>query len=182
MDRNVTWVVMVYAVVMCACGAAYEPSGGEPESGIYALTIEGDTDACAPARPTGVVGKMAVIAGADGLDVMVPDSLGAAGATSRIALGAAPGAHASSEMALPGCDGASVHRDWTLLDATRGTVEVAYTEAWTGVGSCALSEPSMPTGDCRADQRLRFDEHRACAAPCEIVWAPTTGALECSCR
>lgn len=183
MDRNVTWVVLAYAAVVCACGAAYEPSDGEPGSGIYALTIEGDSDACAPARATGIMGKVAVVAQSSELAVMVPDTLGAVGATSRVVLQQAAGAHTSTEVAVPGCDGTMLRREWTMLGAGSDAVEVAYSESWTGVGACtSAAAPSLPRTDCRAEQRLRYDRAMSCEAPCQIVWAPTTGALTCECR
>lgn len=183
MDRNVTWVVLAYAAVMGACGAAYEPGDGATGTGIYALTIEGDSDACAPTRATGFMGKVAVVAQHAELAMMVPDTLGAVGATSRVVLPETAGGHVATEVAVPGCEATTLRREWTMLGAGSDAVELAYSESWTGVGACtSAAAPSLPRADCRADQRLRYDRRTLCEAPCQIVWAPTTGALTCDCR
>ena len=153
------------------CSAVHEPT--EVASGIYELSVSTERDACTPARETGLMGRVAVVSSDDVLNIGLPDG-------ARVSLSQATGFHGTHEVPIATCPGASLRREWTVLDSTHGGFALEYSEEWLGIGGCAtVAMPEAPDHDCRADLVLDYAVAESCEAPCELRLAATGPVCAC---
>jgi hypothetical protein len=161
------------SALVCAlvsgCAAAHD--SGDVAQGIYALTIESELDACAPARTVGAMGDVAVIVEDGTIDAPVPDTDGAALIGPRVSLAPSSDFHAETNRRIPGCEGAFVHEEWTVLDARGGAFTIAHSQDWQGLAGCADPEaamPGAPAADCSSERELHYALAERCVAPCSL--------------
>ena len=158
-------------LTLCGCSATHAAT--EVSSGIYELTVSTERDACSPARSTGAMGQVAVVSSDDVLNIGLADG-------ARVSLDQASGFHGAYDVSIATCADASLHREWTVLDASSGGFSIAYREEWIGIGGCAgLAMPEAPDRDCRADLVLDYARMEACEAPCELRLAATGPTCSC---
>lgn len=164
--RKLPALVIVTALAV-GCSAAHEPL--EVGSGIYDLTVRGEVDRCSPARATGAMGRVGVVSASGLVNLAAPETSSVS--LGRVSLSARDGFHTEAEIAIPGCEGATLRRAWTIVDSRGGDFAVALTEEWSGVGGCAAAReamPGAPDADCRADRLLDYRLMEPCAAPCAV--------------
>jgi hypothetical protein len=170
---------LALAVALGGCTSAHESV--EVGSGIYELTVSGESDACSPLRTTGVMGTVGVVAIDDVLNLSVPDL--AADTPMLVSLSRGDGFHDTRTEALPTCTDASLERSYTVVSADTAHFSVVYTETWRGLASCGEAMrsvmPAAPSGDCRADLVLDYRLDSECLAPCEIQLTATGAACRC---
>ncbi len=175
----------VYCALVCALSSGCAAAHGTDEvaPGIYALTIEGELDACSPTRPVGAMGDVAVIADRGIIDAPVPDADVSLLISPRVRLAETADFHAETNRRIPGCDGAFVHEEWTVLDASASTFTIAHSQAWQGLAGCADPSavmPGAPAADCSSERRLHYQLGESCLAPCALRL--TTGStVACVC-
>lgn len=167
------WIVLLLA----GCASAHTPE--QIGSGIYDLRIEGDVEDCAPARPTGAMGAVAVLVEDEAIDAPVPDAPTAPLLAPRVRLTPESAFHVETNRNLPSCAGAWVHETWTVMSTASEAFELAHTQAWQGVESCADAS-AVPAADCRSERHFRYTLRTACAAPCTLVLA-ADDTVACSC-
>ncbi len=174
-----TTSLALFAVMLgLGCSAAHEAR--EVGSGIYDLTARGDADRCTPTRTTGAMGLVGVVSERGLVNLAVPD--GAEGTLARVSLAASESFHTEITSELPGCEGTSLRRSWTILDTTSTGFQLQLTEEWIGIDACDAARelmPAAPEHDCRADRVLEYRLMETCAAPCEVH--VIAGAPSCSC-
>jgi len=164
-------VLSSLVVALGGCSAVHAPT--EVASGIYELSVSTERDACSPARVTGSMGRVAVVSSDDVLNIGLGDG-------ARVSLSQATGFHDEHEVAIATCPGASLRREWTVLDSTHGGFSLQYSEEWLGIGGCtALAMPEAPDVDCRAELVLDYARMEACEAPCELRLAATGPVCAC---
>jgi hypothetical protein len=166
------------ASLAIGCSAAHEPRA--VGSGIYDLTVRGDLDRCSPTRSTGAMGLVGIVAERGLVNVAVPD--GAAGSLARVSLAASDDFHTETSIDVAGCEGASVRRSWTMLDASREGFQLELTEEWTGLERCERSAElaaAAPLTDCRSERVLDYHLMETCAAPCEVHLTATAATCAC---
>lgn len=170
----------VLTVLLVGCASSHATD--EVASGIYELTIERELEDCAPARPTGAMGAVAVLAGDDVIDAPVPDAPTSALLAPRVRLLAERAFHAETNRPIAGCDGAWVHETWTVMSSADGSFELANAQRWEGVASCLdHGAANVPAADCRSERSLRYALRESCVAPCELVLAEDA-QVACACR
>lgn len=170
-------------------GCASAHASDEVAPGIYELTIERELDACSPMRPAGAMGDVAVLVDGGAIDAPVPDApIAGAGALSfaspRVRLAPEGLFHAETNRRVPGCEGAWVHEEWTVLDPSAERFVISHLQRWEGLASCVdarIEMPGAPAGDCESERRLRYDLAQSCPAPCALrLTAAST--IECACE
>lgn len=158
-------------LTLSACSSTHGAT--EVGSGIYELTVSTERDACTPSRNTGVMGQVAVVSSDDVLNIGLADG-------ARVSLEQAAGFHGAYDVPIASCDGASLHREWTILGSTPGGFTLAYQEEWIGIAGCTgIAMPEAPDHDCRADLVLDYQRMEACEAPCELRLAATGPTCSC---
>ena len=163
-----------------ACAATHDP---EPPiaSGIYALTVRSESDACSPRRTEGDLGRVGVLRLDHAISVAVPESADdlTADVTRRVTLAAEDGFHDEQSDTMDACPAATTSRALTLTtrDADRFALEL--TERFTGLAACGPMD-GMPTADCESTRALDYRLLAACEAPCEIAWTAAEG-VTCAC-
>ena len=167
------------ALALSGCSSAHQAV--DVGSGIYALTVSGERDACSPLRTTGAMGNVGVVSQDDVLNLSVPDL--DAEASMRVSLSRSTGFHDERSEALPTCTDGTLDRSYTVVSADGTHFTVVYTETWRGLASCGTAMrsvmPTAPSADCRAELVLDYQLDAECAAPCEIQL--TAGGAACSC-
>jgi hypothetical protein len=173
-------VLLAVGTVTVGCAQAHAPD--DVASGIYELTIESATEACSPVRAIGTMGSVAVLVEDGAIDAPVPDIEAPLLVAPRVRL--TPGLyHSETNRRLPGCDGAWVHEEWTVIDATATGFDLMHTQEWQGMSSCVdprVAMPSAPDADCMSERILRYGLSTECRAPCALQLT-AGGAVECSC-
>lgn len=166
-------------LALAGCSSAHQAV--DVGSGIYDLTVSGESDACSPLRTTGAMGTVGVVALGDVLSLSVPDLDSAP--SMRVSLSRSTGFHEERSEALPTCTDATLERSYTVVESDATHFSVVYGETWRGLETCGSAMrsvmPAAPLGDCRADLVLDYQLDTACAAPCEIQL--TASGPACSC-
>lgn len=177
MSRISIWTLGV--LTLAGCASAHESDAVAP--GIYELTIERELDACSPMRPAGTMGTVAVLVERGAIDAPVPDAEPDLLASPRVRLTPEGLYHAETNRRVPGCEGAWVHEEWTVLDPRASSFAIAHLQRWEGLTSCASAAmPSAPSADCESERILRYDLAERCAAPCSLRLTAAS-ILECAC-
>jgi hypothetical protein len=175
--------VRIAAIALCllaGCDSSHEPITAT--SGVYALSIASEHDACSPTRATGPMGTAGVVATTNDLTIAVPDS--SASTPMLVSLdGAAAYAEERSDT-LAACPTATLARSYSIVSTSASGLDVAYTETWQGLASCTPAMrammPAAPTIDCRADLLLHYRLTTPCAAPCQLR-VEADASTTCSC-
>lgn len=153
------------------CASAHRPI--EIESGIYELSIMPELDGCRPARGAGVMGRVAVVASDDVVNVGLVDG-------SRVSLARASGMRGVEERRVEGCADAVVRRTWAVMAGSELGFTLDYSEEWRGLETCtAVAFPEAPEGDCRASLVLDYTRMQTCRAPCDLSIAATGPTCLC---
>jgi hypothetical protein len=167
------------AVALSGCSSAHQSV--DVGTGIYDLTVSGESDACSPLRTTGAMGTVGVVAIDDVLNLSVPDV--GAEASMLVSLSRGTGFHDERSESLPTCTDATLERSYTVVAGDAARFTVVYRETWRGLSSCGTAMrsvmPAAPTADCTADLVLDYQLATECLAPCEIQL--TGSGATCSC-
>lgn len=167
------------ALALSGCSSAHQAV--DVGSGIYALTVSGDSDACSPVRATGAMGNVGVVSQDDVLNLSVPDL--DLESSMRVSLSRSTGFHDERSEALPTCTDATLDRSYTVVSSDGARFTVVYTETWRGLASCGTAMrsvmPAAPLADCRADLVLDYRLDTECRSPCELQI--TADGATCSC-
>ncbi len=159
-------------LTLSACSSSHGAT--DVGSGIYELTVTTERDACSPARNTGAMGQVAVVSSDDVLNIGLADG-------ARVSLAQASGFHGAYDVPIATCEGASLHREWTVVGSTPGGFSLAYQEEWIGIAGCpGIAMPEAPDHDCRADLALDYAVMETCEAPCELRLAASGPTCSCS--
>ena len=173
-------VLLAAGTMMVGCAQAHAPE--DVASGIYELTIESATEACSPSRAIGTMGAVAVLAVDGSIDAPVPDIEAPLLVAPRVRL--TPGLyHSETNRRVSGCEGAWVHEEWTVIDASAEGFDLMHTQEWQGLAGCGdarVATPSTPDGDCMSERILRYGLSTECRAPCTLQLT-AAGGVECSC-
>src|SRR5690606_18048511 len=114
-----------------------------------------EVDACSPSRPVGAMGPVAVLVEGAAIDAPVPDVAASLLASPRVRLTRDAAFHAETNRRVPGCEGAWVHEEWTILDSSRARFDILHHQAWQGLASCIepdLTMPGAPVADCESNR------------------------------
>ncbi len=175
------WLTLAL-VALAGCASAH--GSDEGAAGIYELTIESEVDACSPLRPVGAMGAVAVLVEGGAIDAPVPDAEALLLASPRVRLGPDGLFHAETNRRIPGCEGAWVHEEWTVVEPSASAFAISHLQRWEGLASCAdpaALMPGAPAGDCSSERRLRYEIAERCAAPCSLrLTSTSTVACDCS--
>lgn len=173
-------VMLSVGAMMVGCAQTHSPD--DVASGIYELTIESATEACSPGRAIGTMGEVAVLAEDGAIDAPVPDIEAPLLVAPRVRL--TPGLyHSETNRRVTGCEGAWVHEEWTVIDASATGFDLMHTQEWQGLAGCAGARavmPSAPDADCMSERILRYGLSTECRAPCSLQLT-ASGTVECSC-
>jgi hypothetical protein len=166
---------------LLACAAAHDP---EPPiaSGIYALTIHSESDACTPRRTAGDLGRVSVVSLEHAVSIAVPENADdlTADVTRRVTLTAEDGFHAEQSDTMDACPAATTARTLTLTARDTDRFAIELTEQFTGLAACGPMD-GMPSADCVSTRALDYELVSACEAPCELSWS-AAGGITCACR
>jgi len=169
----------LFALAGCASAHGSE----EVAAGIYELTIESELDACSPLRPVGAMGPVAVLVDGGAIDAPVPDAEALLLASPRVRLAPDGLFHAETNRRVPGCEGAWVHEEWTVVEPSASAFAISHLQRWEGLASCAdpaALMPGAPGADCSSERRLRYDLAERCAAPCSLRLT-SSSTIACAC-
>jgi hypothetical protein len=167
MKRSVASTLLA-AVVACGddsqnADSATEP-GGDPPTGLYALTIVTTADTCTPSRAKGYLGTMRLVAG-DGVNIPIPSGEGSSPTRQDVPWSG------TSLVDVAGCSGSTM--DIAIKHKSKDALALDITEDWKGLSACA-GQPSasvfaLPSTECTATRRFEFSLVKACPAsdaPC----------------
>jgi len=167
---------------LLAAGCSQSIPTDDVRPGIYELSVEAERDACSPTRAVGSMGAVAVLVRDGAIDAPVPELADTLLTAPRVVL-AGEAFHTETNRRLPGCEGAWVHEEWTLLESTGDRFDVLHRQQWQGLGACAApmeAMPGAPEADCMSERRLRYELDELCDAPCRLV-LEATGDVVCGC-
>lgn len=177
--RTITLSALAALCLITGCSSAH--LNGEPASGIYELSVSGEVDRCSPARDTGAMGRVGLVAVGDVLSVAVPDPTRASNL--QVSLSRPAGYHDTFSVGLVGCAGATLERSFTVLESSTSSVTVAYRETWSGMETCGDAMrslmPAAPSTDCEAELGLTYALSEPCALGCEVGLLPAGPACLC---
>ncbi len=162
-------VISTFALLLGGCSQTH-PSD-DIAGGIYDLDVARELDACSPLRAIGSMGPVAVIVEDGAIDVPVPELGDSVLTAPRIVLRSSSFFHSEMNRQIPGCEGAWVHEEWTVVETDGSSFDLLHTQRWEGLASCADASahmPGAPSLDCVSERRLRYDLTEVCAAPCRL--------------
>ena len=80
-----------------------------------------------------------------GMDAPVPDAEALLLASPRVRLAPDGLFHAETNRRIPGCEGAWVHEEWTVVEPSASAFAISHLQRWEGLASCADPSPRSGT-------------------------------------
>ncbi len=179
-DVQLTLAALSLTLAAAGCSSTHEPVSAT--TGVYALTIAGEVDACSPLRATGPMGSAGIVQHGALITLTAPDPT--TSLPTLVSLNSEASFSDERVTTLDPCTGATLTRTYSVVGHDGDGLDVAYTETWTGMSTCGAAMrsimPAAPSRDCRADLVMHYRLETPCAAPCQLRLTVDGGAA-CQC-